>query len=124
MKLPRFTPGPWRVLKGVKENSYFVTFHTRKDDNGHQYQRTDVAYILADPALDYDQTKTENYAEGLANANLIAQAPELYACCVLASVYIGNIIDRKFERSEPHQSEVDLLDTITKAMLKARGAIK
>ena len=70
MSEPKFTPGPWWVLhEGSSEVSV----------------QTDGACICS---LNYDPLPKEEVQKHLANARLIAAAPELYDACVEAVYHI------------------------------------
>lgn len=103
---PKFTPGPWNVLRGHSGYTWYVIFKTRKDENGKITQRTEAAHVYKGPQLvsshgveaealasidsigiNHNQNKTQNEVEAEANARLIATAPEMYECLKTAAAY-------------------------------------
>lgn len=75
----KFTPGPWRV--GRPTNEYGQTFHASMiytEDAEHA-----IAEVYGIPIhARMEQIDPELYAQPLANAHMLAAAPEMYEVCM------------------------------------------
>ena len=113
----KFTPGPWEVINGT---TVLLTGAQRRDgvvaapNDGWQVADTSDG-ITSDT---YGQQRTLEYAEMVANAHLIAAAPDLYAA--LNRIYNKLMISDR--DGESHISEKDgemALAALCKAMGEA-----
>lgn len=84
MTTAKFTPGPWEM------------FHTK--------ERTGVCEKLANIAVTSGHDSNRDEGEVIANANLIAAAPEMYealhALCIAAATSDGVITDEMIENAQ------------------------
>jgi hypothetical protein len=116
----QFTPGPWAIGNGG--HTHGTEWEIRSADDADWY-------ITGVPWGDdkYD-TGIPRYAEAIANARLIAAAPELYGAAEAAEDILESYVEflHKMPASElelhPYIPSVeDAFDMVTAALRKARG---
>jgi hypothetical protein len=98
---PKHTPGPW--LCGIKKGIDTC------NDKCKVFAKNDSFFAIVDG--------TKNHTENLANARLIAAAPELLeALQLMASDYAAKIPDAEWTANS-----ADVFNTVMRAITKARG---
>jgi hypothetical protein len=107
MNAPKFTPGPWRAIAGRGGHGRVLVF--TDEDEGERF-------IVAEVSLDTDDPTN---AVALADARLIAAAPDLYEALRTCRAELRN-----YERTElggPNPSALAAIDEANVALAKAEG---
>ncbi len=99
MSAPSFTPGPWRAYRANTNSAGDSALH-----NGGRFAVSTV--------------HIPNFEQELANARLIAAAPELYEALDALSLVVGLTAFKHEEQRAPLQEAVDAARA---ALAKARG---
>jgi len=109
MSVPQFTPGPWVALPPEEGSLYARIRGTRLGGK----------FKIANALMAADQTLEEN--EAIANARLIAAAPDLYEALALMVAWYGKR-DNHGDDSllQPDQQENEIAQAM-RALAKARG---
>ena len=105
MSEEKFTKGPWEARLAMSHS------HQVRGDNGYASICTMSAWLWSDPR-----------EESIANAHLIAAAPELYDACTP----LAQILERAVEEGAANLTLIitrEMAERILLALSKARGEI-
>lgn len=105
------TPGPWSV--GAQNDMLFIIDRAPAANNDYPDHNADRAVI----AHVYDEARGH---DGIANASLIAAAPELYAALVAVLAWAAPIAGDN-QNDVAAQKEISAIDLANAALAKARG---
>ena len=110
---PKFTPGPWRVATTGDKAYHATDMSVVKDverDNDHQYDIVGICSTGGEWHCDY--------FEKVANAHLIAAAPEMFTALMEVlnwyNAFTPHATGRMFVPD-------DMIENVLKAIQKARG---
>jgi hypothetical protein len=104
------TPGPWQVVD---------TYEDYNEDSGIIIWDGDEQ--ASGPICDMGEMGDMNYAEALANAHLIAAAPDLLEALVLATANLEALAMERFGDHWLKCNSYELLEKAKAAMNKALG---
>ena len=104
--MTQHTPGPWKVEYASANASHEIRGPSREG----------IAYTGA--------WRTEHREEQLANARLIAAAPDLLHACHKALSTLPDLYDPLRMSEEDHQRAADLADALNAAIYKASAEEK
>jgi len=110
--MPEHTPGPWRIVRSLD----------RLNPNDVGIACDGIQTVLAECYAEFHARGDIRPAEALANARLIAVAPELLAACQRATPWLGKMIaDGGHLAAVLPQDAVRSLEMLEAAIAKATG---
>lgn len=117
----RHTPGPWTV--GKSEYNFGCNEVGRADPNrrwpAHEINSSRWLATVANVVI--DSTDDECHAETVANARLIAAAPDLLAACIEAESNCTSVIEAADLSDDARHPLYDLREVLRAAIKKAEG---